>query len=327
MTPEQLHRSLARGTPAPVYLFSGPESDRKRAAIDAVAALVPEATRSFNVQVFHAFEDELAEALTAARTQPFMAPRRLVVLREIEKTRLDQAGRGALLAEYLSSPSPETMLVVTTEDDARAKALVREHVERWIHVDFRPLQGPALEAALREEATRIGCRIDGAALSALVQATGADLGRARNELAKLRAAVGEGSLIDAAAVERYVAGYEHHRSFEVTDAISRRDLSGSLRLLNEITIRDEEFLGLLGQLGKRLRILWFLAGGDRDVPREFNLKGGSGRFAADARRFTRAEIERGLQGLRALDERVKSTAVPPKLLLEHFLLGFLPERR
>jgi DNA polymerase III delta subunit len=43
----------------------------------------------------------------------------------------------------------------------------------------------------------------------------------------------------------------------------------------------------------------------------------------DARRFTREEIERGLEGLLLLDARVKSTQVPQKLLLEHFLLGFL----
>ena len=323
MTPEQLRRSLGKGAAEPAYLFSGPETDRKRAAIDALAALVPEATRSFNVQIFHAFEDELVDVLTAARTLPFMAPRRVVVLREIEKIRLDQAGRGELLAEYLASPSPETVFVVTTEDDAKAKALVREHAERWVHVEFRPLQGAALEAALREEAKRLGCSLDGAALSALLEATGADLGRARNELAKLRAALGEGSLIDAAAIGSFVAGYEHHRSFDITDAVSRRDLAGSLRLLNEITIKDEEFLGLLGQIGKRLRILWYLAGGERDVPKEFNLRGAAGRFAADARRFTRAEVERGLEGLRALDEQVKSTAVAPKLLLEHFLIGFL----
>ena len=61
------------------------------------------------------------------------------------------------------------------------------------------------------------------------------------------------------------------------------------------------------------------------MPKEFRVFPGQlDKLRPDAKRFTRAEIERGLQGLALLDDRVKSTAVAPKLLLEHFLLGFLP---
>src|SRR5512139_879069 len=147
MTPEQLLKSFRKGAMAPAYFFSGPETMLMQQAVEALVATVPEGMRSFNVQVFHAFEDEVADALTAARTLPFMSSRRIVVLRGIEKTRLDQLGRGKLLAEYLGSPSPETVLVVTTEDDAKAKALARAHGERWVHVEFRALQGAALSAA------------------------------------------------------------------------------------------------------------------------------------------------------------------------------------
>lgn len=324
MTPEQFRKAIATGPAAPAYFFSGPESGLMQEALDALVALVPEATRAFNVQVFHVFEDEMVDALTAARTLPFMAPRRLVVVRDVEKTRLDQAGRGEMLAEYLAAPSPETVFVVTTGDEARAKTLGAKHAAHWVHVEFRALQGASLERALREEARRLGCSLGGDGLAALLEATGADLALARNELAKLRAALGEGGVVDAAAVARYAAGYEHHGVFDVTDAVSRRDLAGALRILGEVTIKEEEFLGLLGQLGKRLRILWYLSGGDREIPKEFRpYRGMAERLAPDARRFTRAEIERGLEGLLALDERVKSTQVPQKLLLEHFLIGFL----
>jgi len=327
MTPEHLLQSIRKGEAAPAYLFSGPETMLKQQAIEALVATVPESLRSFNVQVFHAFEDEVADALTAARTLPFMAPRRIVILRDIEKTRLDQGRRGELLSEYLDNPSPETVFVVTTEDDAKAKALAKAYGERWVPVEFRALQGPALAAALRAEAGRLGCSIEGEAVAALLEATGADLGRAKNELAKLRAAVGAGGAVDTAVVARYAAGYEHHGNSDIIKAITSRDLAGTLRLLQEITIKDGEFLLVLGMLGKQLRVLWYLSGG-APPPREFWMKPEDMAHArAHARRFTRAEIEQGLEGLRRLDDRVKSTEVPPRLLLEHFLLEFLPERR
>jgi len=83
---------------------------------------------------------------------------------------------------------------------------------------------------------------------------------------------------------------------------------------------------LLGMLGKRLRVLWYLTAPACEVPKVFNVSWQLAKLGPDARRFTRAEIEQGLRDLGLLDERVKSTAVAPRLLLEHFLLGFLPAR-
>jgi DNA polymerase-3 subunit delta len=312
---------------APAYLFSGAEAGQKREALDALVAKVPEGERAFNVQVFHAFESEMVDVVTAARTQPFFGKRRVVVLRDIEKTRLDQAGRGELLGEYLSAPSPETVFVATTEDDAKAKALVKQHGDAWTVVVFNPLKGAALATAVKAEATRLGCSIEPAAVAALIEVAGEDQAQVFNELAKLRLAVGAGSAIDGAAVARYAAGYVHHGAFDIVDAISRRDLPGSLRLIGELTIKEEDFLGLLGMLGKRLRVLWYLSGGAREVPKEFRVFPSQlDKLRSEAKRFTRAEIEKGLQGLALLDDRVKSTAVAPKLLLEHFLVGFLPGR-
>lgn len=324
MTPEQFRREIGKGQAAPAYLFTGSETLRKREAIDALIASVPQGVRDFNVQVFHAFESDLTEVLTAAATLPFMGSRRVVVLRDIEKMRATE-GRSTQLEDYLQAPAPETIFVVTTDDDDKAKSLVKRHGEVCTVVVFNPLKGAALATAVQAEVARLGCSIDASAIAELIEVTGEDQALVFNELAKLRLAVGAGGAIDDAAVARYAAGYVHHGAFDIVDAISRRDLPGSLRLIGEVTIKDEEFLGLLGLLGKRLRVLWYLCGGARDVPKEFRIYPGQlEKLRPDARRFTQAEIEQGLHGLGRLDEAVKSTAVAPKLLLEHFLLGFLP---
>jgi DNA polymerase-3 subunit delta len=324
MTPERLLQAIRKGEAKPAYFFTGPETLLKQQAIDALVATVPEGVRAFNVQVFHAFEADLAEVLTAARTLPFLGARRVVVLRDIEKMRQTE-GRATLLEDYLAAPSPESVLVITTEDEEKAKSLVKRHGARCAVVAFNPLSGTALAAAVQAEAVRLGCTIAADAVTALVEATGEDRARAFSELAKLRSAVGAGGIVDGEVVARYAAGYAHHGVFDIVDAVGRRDLPGTLQLLSEATLKEEDFLGLLGMLGKRLRVLWYLSGGAREVPAEFRVYPSQlGKLRPDARRFSREEIERGLEGLGRLDEAVKSTAVPPKLLLEHFLLGFLP---
>jgi len=326
LTPDQFRREIGKGKAAPAYLFTGSETLLKREALDALVAIVPQGVRDFNVQVFHAFESDLAEVLTAAGTMPFMGSRRVVILRDIDKMRATE-GRSTLLEEYLKAPAPETIFVVTTDDDDKAKSLVKRHGDAWVVVVFNPLKGAALTTAVKAEAARLGCTIDASAIAELIEVTGEDQARVFNELAKLRLAVGAAGAIDGAAVARYAAGYAHHGAFDIVDAISRRDLPGSLRLIGEVTIKDEEFLGLLGMLGKRLRVLWYLSGGAREVPKEFRVFPSQvDKLRPDAKRFTSAEIEQGLLGLALLDDRVKSTAVAPKLLLEHFLLSFLPAR-
>ena len=159
-------------------------------------------------------------------------------------------------------------------------------------VVFNPLKGAALATAVKAEAARLGCTIDAAAVAALIEVAGEDQARVFNELAKLRLAVGAGGAIDGAAVARYAAGYVHHGAFDIVDAISRRDLPGSLRLIGEVTIKDEEFLGLLGMLGKRLRVLWYLAGGAREVPKEFRVYPEPARQAAARREALHARRDR-----------------------------------
>ena len=111
--------------------------------------------------------------MTAAATLPFFGKRRVVVLRDIEKTRLDQAGRGELLGDYLKAPSPETVFVATTEDDAKAKTLVKQYGGAWAVVAFDPLKGAALAGAVqaRGRASRLHDRRRGR--------RGADRGRRR----------------------------------------------------------------------------------------------------------------------------------------------------
>lgn len=322
--PAQLRRALAQGSPEPAYLFSGPELHLKRLAIGELAAGVPAASREFNVEVFHGFEADLAAVLGAARTVPLLAPRRLVVLRDVEKMRLTE-GRGELLEEYLKGPAPETTLVITTESEEKARDLAKRFGAWWTEVVFAPLGGPEFEARLRQEAERLGCALAPAAAAALAEATGTDLARALAELEKLRLAVGPGGAVGEDEVARLVAGYDHQSLEDLLRAISARDLARSLRLLATTVGRPEEALLFLGLLGKRLRLLWFFAGEGRALPpgvRTWPAK--PEELRAWGRRFAREEIARGLAALAEVDAALKGGAqVPPRLILESFLFSLL----
>jgi DNA polymerase III delta subunit len=168
------------------------------------------------------------------------------------------------------------------------------------------------------------------AVGALLEATGADLGRILGELGKLRSAVGAGGTIGPEEISLHVAGYAHRSLYDLVAAVSARDLAGSLRILGKLTVRTEEALFFIGLLGKRLRMLWFFAGRERPLPPIFKTwPAKPEELRLHGKRFTRAEIERGLEALLAADGLLKGSGLPPQLVLEQYLIRLLgvPSRK
>ena len=324
LRPEELRRRLAKGDLPPVLLLSGPEARGKQEALAAIAGSVPEGLRAFNLNVFHAFEADLAEVLGAAATAPMMAPRRVVVLRDVEKMRLHEGGRMEMLVAYLKDPAPGTLFVVTVDDRDKAQSLARSLGEGGREVAFAAPKGPELAKRVAAEAARLGLKTAPGAVEAIVAAAGEDLVRVASELGKLRSALGEGGTVTEAEVARHVAGYAHGSAFDVLAAVSGRDLATALRVIGRLTLKPEDVLGMMGMVGKRLRVLWYLAEGGREVPKVYNVNDWlAGQLRQDAKRFTRTELERGLARLIEVDMAIKTTGPDPRLLLENFLIGFL----
>lgn len=323
MGPQEFHRLIAEGRPGTAYCLSGEESLLKQRALAALTDLIPAGVRDFNRDLFSGGEAELGAVVTAARTVPFMAPRRLVILRDLEKMRLG-ARQADLLEEYLRAPAPETIFVVTTDDPGAVKALHTRYGEWWVEVKFAPLRGEQIEAEVRREVGRLGCRIEPAAVGALLEATGDDLGRIFGELEKLRLAVGEGGMIGEVEVRRHVAGYLFQTQYELLNAVSARHLARSLRLLPHVVAKPENVLFFMGLLGKRLRLLWICAAGRKTIPPVFKVYPSQiALLRRDAARFTPAELELGLAKLLDVDTAIKSTSASPRLLLENYLISLL----
>jgi len=325
MRPKEFLQSLGKGTPAPVYFFSGSEIYLKNKAISAIVNVIPDGQRDFNFDTYFDGEASIGDVLGTARTLPFLAPRRVVLLKDLKKGKLPQEKERALTA-YLEDPSPQTTLVLTTADRDVARAWTRKFGAHWTEVEFQTLRGPALRSSVREAARERGVRITAEAIEVLVEAVGDDLGRINGEMEKLAVAVGKEEEIDAPRVHLLVCGYSYQTMFDLVEAVGSRDIRGGLALLSRLLVSGGEAPALIGMLAKRFRVLWFLAGagGGRGQapPSVFRvLKWKLPDLRRQAARFSRGEIERALADLLAIDASVKSSSVPFRILMERFLLS------
>lgn len=251
------------------------------------------------------------------------------------------ADPGDALSNYLASPSPTTCLVlVGDKPDLRTrlgKALSRSAVV----CELASPQDQQLASWLEEEARRLGKRLRPGAAELLVQYSGNALAAAAGELEKLVLFVGEGAEITESHVEQAVADRGGALVWAFTDAIKARDADLALaaldRYLGGFRRLDEALFPLLGMLRTEVRLMLTAKEaavasklrGRELVAKLMDVLGFKGRQSfrvekalAGASRFSREELISALARLVEADRRLKSSAVPPRLLIDAWVWRF-----
>src|ERR1700722_16648835 len=118
MTPEVFLSSLQKKKPSAAYLFLGPEAyQRERCRRALIDAVLPAEDRERGFARHDLDQTSLAEALAHARSMSLFASQRVIWLGSAEaalprgKASEEDEGDAAVLAAYLNSPTPGTVVV------------------------------------------------------------------------------------------------------------------------------------------------------------------------------------------------------------------------
>ncbi len=217
-----------------------------------VDGAVDPATRDFAFAAFYADETSTGEIVLDAQTLPFLASRRVILVRQAERYNTD-SGAGVLL-DYLAAPNDATVLMmISNKIDKRTKffktcekagqviecpALARGEVEQWLRT----------EAKMRKRS------IDGDAVRALVDRSGTHLSDVVNALTNVINFVGdERTTITAADVNAACADVAEEEIWTLTDMIAASqpgEALGALRRLLDLGKHPDEILGTINWLLK-----------------------------------------------------------------------------
>ncbi len=322
LAPEEVLKSLKEGNLAPFYLFHGPGEFRLEKVLDKIrSSFIPAAARALNVEVFYGGEKiDPAEIISRARSLPFLASNRLIIIRRTEKFR---AADLEMFLPYLEEPVETTCLIfISSKTDFRMNFYKRIR-SLGRAVDFTNLSERQMVPWIKRTAEELGLKIDSEACAYLHQIVGNSLRELFAELEKLRLRYGE----EAVGVEQVKELALHSRIytiFELMKSISERKCSESLRILNRF-LEEEDKLGaplqILGMLNRQFRLLWqtkhiLSKGGDKaHVARTLGLPGFSAReFVAHSQVWSVKELEKGLGQLYQADGLVKSGSRPKPVL-------------
>jgi len=334
----------------PAYVLVGDEAFFQRRCRQALLEhLVSPDLRDFCLQELDLSEVPVAEVLDRAQTRSLMAPFQVFLIRGVKTL----YGRGshdddfAAIEAYVKNPNPDAVLIFVADHisipaDARRMELtdrdryqrIRETLGEYCGVVelARVEEGEGARWIIEFAASK-GVKVEPDAARELVDSLGADLMLISSELEKLMLYVGEKKRITLGDVEAMVLAAKQCSLYELTDAISAKDRTRALQVLDALLAAggaDEAAIGHLYMLAKTFRQMLVIS--ERKVRDQRQLWQALWQgfrvppFAADdlirqARRYSsRRDLTRALRLIARADLAVRSNPPSKRLVLEQLVL-------
>jgi len=337
-----LVNSLERNLVSPVYLLYGEETYIRNEVVNMFPdRLLPAEVRDFNLDILDGRETGPEEIATLAATLPFMAEKRVVIVKEAEffKTRRKNkeenadavkdekspAGENALL-EYLNAPAASTCLVITAGSVDKKKKLYKAIEKNGQVVEFSPLKGKELTLWLERRFTGAGKKIEPAAAAELITAVGNNLHQLAGEAEKLISYTGQRSQIKKEDVAAVAGKTVELSIFELVDAVGGCSYEKAVRMMREMVTYGEPPVRLLFMIVRQFRLLLqvkvlYGAGCDeKQISGRLQLHPYvTGKCLRQSRNFTREELEKALEEILATDVAIKTGRQEPLPALEILL--------
>jgi len=308
---------------AAIYVFTGAEEYFiEECTRRIVSDLLTPDTKAFNYDVLYGSKVEVKDVLALAASYPMMSERRVVVVKEFEKLVSGEQAK-ELLSNYISTPLASTCLVLICEEaDFRIKPF-NELKKRGMAYSFPALWDNQIPAWIHARCKAMGKNIDAEACNVLHAYVGNSLLALHNEFEKIFTFLGDRDHITEEDVTAVVGVSKGFTIFELQNAIGRRELTESLRILQHMLDAGETPVMMIVMLTRYFTALWkiqgLLQGGmtEQSIASElkmspFILKN----YLSAATKFSTDDFEYAFAALLEADIQLKSASPDPFHLME-----------
>lgn len=217
--------------PLPVYVLVGTDPflmDKGRQAVRK--QVIADADPGMAVMECLGSDAQLADVLDALRTLPFLAPRRLVLIRESDDFVSEYR---AALEKYLAEPSSCGSLVLESASWNASTNLGKRVAEIGLLIrceadDLHLIPPWLCKQAFKE----YGKTLTGPAAQMLYEYLGADFAMLTKALEMLALYAGASPRIDTAEVDALIVRGHHERVWDLCDAVAEGRVARALELLD-----------------------------------------------------------------------------------------------
>ena len=322
---------LKAGQIGECYLFEGAEEYIKQQALKQLCArLLPAGLEEMNLTDLT--DPDADSLIAAAETLPFMADKRVVVVRECSLVssgkKAEDEKKTEAIAEYLTHISPTTCLVfyVKGKADGRKKLYTMIKKKNAI-VDFSPMNDAECADWARKAMRRMGKNLSADAAGQLVFTVGRDAALLRQEMEKLASYLDERTDVLPADIEAVCTRSAECTVFQMVDAQVAGNNDTAFALLRDMVRSGESRVAVLAMLLRQYRILYHMRClMDERTPQssQASLLGippfSVARTQQQARRFDRERLKEAYDYLMNYEFMLKQGRIPQDNCAENAML-------
>ena len=257
LLPKDILISLKKGDLAPLYLFYGPDEFTLERVLSRIREeFIPGSSRDFNLEICYGGEDtDPYDIINRAKTMPFLASRRLIIVRRTEKFTTDQLDK---FLPYLEDPSKSTCLIFVASKTDFRKNFYKKIGSLGLAVNFMELKGMQVVTWIRRTAKELGINISEHVCIFLQQIVGDRQMDLYPELVKLQLRYGDGHIGEEEVKGMAIYG-RTYSIFDLMDILSVKDIGQSLSALNRFLEEEDKRSGplqVIGMLNRQIGLLW-----------------------------------------------------------------------
>ncbi len=311
MLNKALQKEIQNGLPRPLYYIWSEESCFLEELLPKfVEVVIASHPMDFNYDVFDSSTDT-HEVLDTVSTLPFMAPRRLVVLRDFHQ--INAAGVKPLMT-YFNEPAESTCMVILSQ-----KAPKKSLKVNWKDYSLN-IKQYEIPSWLKQFALKKGIKLTNDAVDNLIEYVGYEVGLLIMEIEKLT--LSEKSTVTGKDIIESTSMMRKYSTFDLLDSLIAGQKSRAFRILKTILGGNPHdapvVLGTLNWHYKQFYSLWRNKGRKPQKMREKTFRALLKYLPA----FKEGDFFNIFKGLHEADTGIK-TSGRPELVLEILLIKLL----
>lgn len=321
MTVTELIELYDTHEPSPVYLLCPDKAPRGKTATfeplladQAVSLLVNRFVepdmKDMCLNSVYADETPAGEVVSVAETFPFLADRRVVLVRNAEHYDSEKAA-GPLL-KYLENPCESTILIMVAGRIDRRLKLFKTCSKAGLVVGCAHLGEHELAKWVHVEAESIGKTVDPGAVREITNRAGHQLSEVRSALHQAAGYAGDRKKILDTDVIAACAEVAEEEVWALTDAIGGSDSDGAVHALRRLLDLGKSEFEVMGSIHWVIRSAYQVARGDTDQLSPFVAR----KFGPLAKKWGVNKSGAALGLLMDAEMMLRSTGVDRALALE-----------
>lgn len=328
---DEIIKDLSAFKPAPVYLLHGEESFFIDRLVEKFEQLLPEQERTFNAFNIYALEKEPEDIMELARRYPLMSDRIVIVVKETQAARGGAGKWINRLAKYAVNPNPSTVLIIVSRG---AKVSCKEFTDALkksggVVFESVKLRDDKIPGAIISFLKEVNLLYEPEAVAIIADNIGNDLAKIYNEISKLRLILPPGATVTPEVVEKNIGINRNFNNFELTKAISKRDIPKSLQIIRHFNSNPKDnpwvvTLSVLFNLFSNTLIAYYTNRSDASIMQALNLRNqyAINDYKNTMKNYSASQVIEIIELIRRADSNGKGNGsrMPVEIIMENLIL-------